>query len=125
MNPDRSGVRFVQTARVVERDGDTAAFGALSIGTKSGPSLGGLVCVNGSIHTGLELESVIGGGSRHGAHKADRSCEEGSDGLLGKVHLFKRVSLLVSIPVIFGWGSWLSLPCNEWLWLKIDLWLGW
>ena len=88
MDPDGAGPGFVQTAGVVERDGDTTAFRAFGIGAESGPALSRFVSVDSSIHTGLELESVVGGGSRHGAHKGARSCEEG-DGLLGKVHLFK------------------------------------
>lgn len=112
MDLDGAGPGLVQTARVVERHRNTAAFRALGISTEGGPSLG-VGCVNSTVHTGLELEGVVGGGG-HGAHKAGRSCEEG-DGLLGKVHLFKRISLLVFILVFFGWGR-LSLPCNK-LWL--------
>ena len=88
MDPDGAGPGFVQTAGVVERDGDTTAFRAFGIGAESGPALRGFVCMDSSVDTRLEKESVVGGGSRHGAHKGGPSCEEG-DGLLGKVHLFK------------------------------------
>lgn len=85
MNPDRTGPGFVQTARVVERHRNAAAFRTLGISTERSPTMG-VGCVDTAVHAGLELESVVRGG-RHGFDEGDRSGKEG-DGLVGKLHLF-------------------------------------
>lgn len=56
MDPDGAGPGFVQTAGVVERDGDTTAFRAFGIGAESGPALRGFVCMDSSVDTRLEKE---------------------------------------------------------------------